>query len=196
MDDHHSTTVYRRKVIAPLSPDNRGQLQPRLAKCKMTYSASERCTISPHLAFWQEQTAVLLNDVCVCEVSSVTPVSQSAALQPSVSPINSTLLSVSISPSSSNPVFTLFFPPIFTLHPHFRFICSPSIAFSSAAFPPGAQQHLLTLLLSPLFSRRDSHSPFCFPFLVLSFVLTPPPPPVVHFNSPLPCLLLLSAHSF
>lgn len=57
-------------------------------------------------------------------------------------------------------------------------------------FLPGAQQHLLTLILSPFFSFHDFHSRLCFLLLVISFVLTHP-----SSITPLPCLLLLSAHS-
>lgn len=166
------------KSDVPLSHNNQSQFQPLLAKCKIAYSAPG---ISSHLALCQEQPAGLL---CVCKH----PLSLSAALHLpslSVSPINTTLLSVSISPSSSNPVFTLFWSVPFWSFPqpssssslqfnllallHLFFSCLPSRRTAAFFF-----LFFIYCCFSILFSCHDSCSPFCFLFLVLSFVLIPP----------------------
>lgn len=120
--------------------------------------------------------------------SPVTLLSQSAVLQlQSLSmslQLTPHLLSISISPSSSTPVFCSFsfllliFSLSLNLHlPTLHLpTLPPSLPSSFLTFPPGAQQHLLTLLLSPLFSLYDSHCLLCFLFLTVSSVLTFIPP--------------------
>ncbi len=145
-------------------------------KCNISYAASE---MSPHLAFWQEETAgcfVTCVSVSSLSYAAVSVCCAAASVTLNVSPINSTLLSVSISPSSCAPVFTLSFAPFLSfLFPQssslltsHSFTRSPSLFSPSPTFPPGAQHSIfwhcffllfsvfMTLILPSVFSSLFS----------------------------------------
>lgn len=121
---------------------------------KLPIQHLKMCTISPHLAFWQEHPA---GSLCVCKYPQLHCClsllrcsfrhSQSLQLTPHYSPFLSLHLHLLLSSLSFAPFLSGL---SLNLHPrpHFRSIYWLSFTFSSTAFPPGAQQlFFLTLLL-------------------------------------------------
>lgn len=195
------STTHQHTEIAPSSPANHSTSRAQSAKLKCLLNVKNFIFCSWNVGNFTLFDFLAGGNVSVSLLSyvAVSVCCAAASVTLNVSPINSTLRSVSIPPSSSAPVFTLSFPPFLSflsLNLHLSSLQNhlPAPFSSPPHFPSRSTAASFDIVTFSLFQSPWLSSPLLFSLPCSPLCLNFPPSPFLYFHSPLPasfCFLLI-----